>query len=85
MRLVFTGVGVGGSVRSLRLQTPVIGSRSALAMSVHPTYLTWRRLWQYLYSRVLLATEGNAIGRVRPDRSSVRASVFALYFEPTDL
>jgi len=23
---------------SLRLQTPVIGSRSALAMSVHPTY-----------------------------------------------
>ena len=27
--------GVGGS---LRLQTPVIGSRSALAMSVHPTY-----------------------------------------------
>jgi len=27
---------VGGG--SLRLQTPVIGSRSALAMSVHPTY-----------------------------------------------
>jgi len=27
--------GVGGS---LRFQTPVIGSRSALAMSVHPTY-----------------------------------------------
>ena len=26
------------SVRSLRLQTPVIDSRSALAMSVHPTY-----------------------------------------------
>jgi len=26
------------SVRSLRLQTPVIGSSSALAMSVHPTY-----------------------------------------------
>ena len=24
--------------RSFRLQTPVIGSRSALAMSVHPTY-----------------------------------------------
>jgi len=23
---------------SLRLQTPVIGSRSAIAMSVHPTY-----------------------------------------------
>jgi len=23
---------------SLRLQTPVVGSRSALAMSVHPTY-----------------------------------------------
>ena len=28
----------GGLVRSLRLQTPVIGSHSALAMSVHPTY-----------------------------------------------
>jgi len=28
--------GVGGG--SLRLQTPAIGSRSALAMSVHPTY-----------------------------------------------
>ena len=27
-----------GSVRSLRLQTPVIGSCSVLAMSVHPTY-----------------------------------------------
>jgi len=27
---------VGGG--SLRLQTPVIGSRSALSMSVHPTY-----------------------------------------------
>jgi len=27
-----------GRGRSLRLQTPVIGSRLALAMSVHPTY-----------------------------------------------
>jgi len=27
-----------GDGGSLRLQTPVIGSRSALAMSVHPTY-----------------------------------------------
>jgi len=31
----FYGGGVGGS---LRFQTPVIGSRSALAMSVHSTY-----------------------------------------------
>jgi len=31
----YRGRGSGGS---LRLQTPVIGSRSALAMSVHPTY-----------------------------------------------
>jgi len=31
--------GVGGSVQlRFGLQTPVIGSRSALAMSVHPTY-----------------------------------------------
>ena len=27
-----------GWVRSLRLQTPIIGSRSVLAMSVHPIY-----------------------------------------------
>ena len=35
IRRVFTGGEVGGSVR---LQAPVIGSHSALAMSVHPTY-----------------------------------------------
>jgi len=34
----YRGEGYGGSVRSLRLQTPIIGSRSVLAMSVHPTY-----------------------------------------------
>ena len=33
--IFFTGGEVGGS---LRLQAPVICSRSALAMSVHPTY-----------------------------------------------
>jgi len=33
------GGGGGGQSGRLRLQTPVIGSRSALAMSVHPTYL----------------------------------------------
>ena len=29
----------------LRPQTPVIGSRSAVAMCVHPTFLIWRRPW----------------------------------------
>ena len=36
IRRVFTDIELGGS---LRLQTPVTGSRSVLAMSVHPTYV----------------------------------------------
>jgi len=35
----YRGKGGGGGIEgSVRLQTPVIGSRSALAISVHPTY-----------------------------------------------
>ena len=51
--------GRGRGVGRLRLQTPVIGSRSALAMSVHPTYF-------YLATRLNSNRKSRLAGRSAP-------------------